>query len=80
MVGVDMKSLPLQEWKLQVMPPKSGAKITMTAEVSNENVPYEARVRIVYDDESQRVVTDNGVWKGVSVGRFKTHVGETYPL
>jgi len=37
-------------------------------------------VRIIYEDNSNRVVTDRGIWKGVSVGKFTTKIGRTYSL
>jgi len=68
------------ETVVKEMPPKSGAKVTMSVQVSHENVPYEAKVKIVYEDDTHRVVTDKGIWRGVSVGKFRTTTGNTYYL
>ena len=47
---------------------------------STQKVPYEAKVRITYEDGTSRVVTDKGTWKGVYVMRFKSKVGKAYNL
>ena len=78
--GSESISVVGSETVVKEIPPRSGAKVTMSAQVSHENVPYEAKVRIVYEDNSHRVVTDRGIWKGVSVGKFTTQIGRTYNL
>ena len=52
----------------------------MEATTSDQTVPYEAKVRITYDDGSSRVVTDKGTWKGAIVSNFVTKIGEIYKL
>ena len=78
--GSESISVVGSETVVKEMPPRSEAKVTMSVQVSHENVPYEAKVRIIYADNSHRVVTDRGIWKGVSVGKFTTQIGTTYYL
>lgn len=62
------------------VPPNHGVKITMTGQKTQKEVPYKAQVKITYDDDSTRTVTDSGTWKNVVVTEFKTTHGEPYPL
>lgn len=64
----------------RILPGKSGSEVTMTAITSRQTVPYEAQVRITYDDGTSRVVTDKGKWEGVVVSNFDTNVGDIYKL
>ena len=62
------------------LPGKSGSVVTMEATKSKQEVPYEATVRVRYDDGTTRNVTDRGTYVGVVVTDFVTKVGKSYKL
>ena len=64
-VGVNLKEVEV------TVPAKSRKRAKMIGKMSNVDLPYEAKVRLTYDDGTERIVTDIGKWRGVFVSDFK---------
>ena len=62
------------------VPAKSRKRAKMIGKMSNVDLPYEAKVRLTYDDGTERIVTDIGKWRGVFVSDFKTFIEEAEPI
>ena len=62
------------------VPAKHRKNVKLIGKKSNVDLPYEAKVRLTYDDGTERIVTDIGKWRGVFVSDFQIFIEEAEPI